>query len=78
MPPRGGHNRGDQNSMTRVTYNQPYEHTIFQHREDHPEEAQQDYRSRQPKRRMRQDHPQCTARRPACPQTPLSSRHARR
>ena len=56
MPPRGGHNSGDQNSMTRVTYNQPYEHTIFQHREDHPEEAQQDYRSRQPKRRMWQDY----------------------
>ena len=29
MPPRGGHNRGDQNSMTRVTNNQPYEHTIL-------------------------------------------------
>ena len=29
MPPRGGHNRGDQNSMTRVTNNQPYEHTFL-------------------------------------------------
>ena len=29
MPPRGGHNRGDQYSMTRVTNNQPYEHTIL-------------------------------------------------
>lgn len=29
MPSRGGHNRGDQNSMTRVTNNQPYEHTIL-------------------------------------------------
>ena len=29
MPPRGRHNRGAQNSMTRVTNTQLYEHTIL-------------------------------------------------